>query len=150
MGSINDGKSIHKCFEMSSPRLLRVRHLSRCLLVDAQRRETAVNGRERDSEEPAGAHDGPKPRSFLTVGHRLVISCLLIGVISAWGITRRLHETSRGVRLRPGFEPSSRRLELRSTSRRADSWTCLSPCSPLPTLPAADSAVLASCRDRRC
>ena len=34
-----------------------------------------------------------------------------------------LHESSRGVRFRPGFEPSSRQLEL--TSRRGDCWTCL-------------------------
>ena len=37
-----------------------------------------------------------------------------------------LHESSRRLPLRPGFEPSSNYLELRSTSRGAGSWVFLS------------------------
>ena len=44
--------------------------------------------------------------------------------INTWmeKIIRRLHESSRGARFRPGFESSSKSLELRSASRRAVSW----------------------------
>ena len=55
-------------------------------------------------------------------------------------------EQPRARRFRPGFELSSRSLELKSTlfARSAP------PCAALPTLPGSASAVLPSCRDRWC
>ena len=51
-------------------------------------------------------------------------------IINAWRIVLVLAQGSRRVRFRPGYEPSSRRLELRSTSRRAYCWTCLTLLAP--------------------
>ena len=57
-------------------------------------------------------------------------------------ISWRLHESSRRLRFRPGFEPYLKQLELRSTSPRAVSWTCLT------LLDSPDSAVVGVDRAR--